>query len=342
MRRDPHEFFERTSSFIKDPDDEAFISVLNQILVEAPLPYRHSCQFDPSLLPIIYIVGAPRSGTTILSQLISRYLPVGYINNIIARFWRCPSVGIRLSKILLGDKGRNSISFESSYGYTNNVAGPHEFGYFWRHWLPIDNSPSHHLDAHSLSQIDVAAFRNALQIEILREFDSPVVFKNIICGFHAKFLCNLHPRSLFVNIERDLHDTCSSILSARMARYGSYSAWWSIKPSSFIKKPDNVVDQVVLQVLDTRREFSEELKDVTCPVIHIDYRSLCENPKDVLELIVEKINELGPQPTSLLDCPPVLKISKPCPLPVHLELSLNFAEERWFSRNIQTKEHLGT
>ena len=49
----------------------------------------------------IHIIGAPRSGTTLLSQLLLSYTQVGYINNLIAAFWNAPLYGIHLSKKLL-------------------------------------------------------------------------------------------------------------------------------------------------------------------------------------------------------------------------------------------------
>ena len=67
----------------------------------------------------IHIIGAPRSGTTLLSQLLLSFTQVGYINNLIAAFWNAPLYGIYLSKKLL-PKAYIS-SFTSDYGATNNI-----------------------------------------------------------------------------------------------------------------------------------------------------------------------------------------------------------------------------
>jgi hypothetical protein len=40
--------------------------------------------------PVFFIVGAPRSGTTLLLQTIINHYNLGYINNFIARFWEAP------------------------------------------------------------------------------------------------------------------------------------------------------------------------------------------------------------------------------------------------------------
>ena len=52
----------------------------------------------------IHILGAPRSGTTLVSQLIPSELPIGYINNLIAAFWKAPIYGVELSKKLISEE----------------------------------------------------------------------------------------------------------------------------------------------------------------------------------------------------------------------------------------------
>ena len=158
MTHDPHETQQRLTRYSANPDDEAWLAALNEHLAEARLP--SVVRGEPSQLPLIYIVGAPRSGTTLLSQVVSRFLDVGYINNLIARFWRRPSVGIHLSRLVLGGGGREQIAFESEHGTTPGAAGPHEFGYFWRHWLQLDAQPTHHLSPAALHR---SSTRSALE-----------------------------------------------------------------------------------------------------------------------------------------------------------------------------------
>ena len=44
---------------------------------------------DPSV-PLLFIVGVPRSGTTLLYQLMCTHLDVGYVSNAMARWWMAP------------------------------------------------------------------------------------------------------------------------------------------------------------------------------------------------------------------------------------------------------------
>ena len=294
MIRDPHEHNARVSRVAKDTTDEAFLEKLNAALDRseelAPRERETAAQ-----LPILYVVGLPRSGTTLLCQVMARYLRVGYVDNIIARFWRRPSVGIRLSKLLLGEDARLGISFKSQHGKTAEPAGPHEFGYFWRTWFNVDASKTHHLTSDELAQVDRDGLRTALRAEFLSTFEMPVVFKGVLCGFHAALLSELHPASLFVHIKRDPLANAVSILSARKARYGTYDAWWSLKPSTypFVPKPADPVEEVLRQMKDVDAEIAAELAKPRVQSIAVNYRDICTDPGAVLEALVARVGLMG-------------------------------------------------
>src|SRR5205085_828191 len=52
-------------------------------------------------LPIVIVVGAPRSGTTVVSQVLAAHLPVTFFNNLTTVFPRAPIVANRLFRRLL-------------------------------------------------------------------------------------------------------------------------------------------------------------------------------------------------------------------------------------------------
>lgn len=324
MLHDPHESHSRIASFAKSSDDETFFASLNRMLADANLSSYTRASSDVSALPIIYIVGAPRSGTTLLSQLLSRYLPVGYIDNIVARFWLRPQVGIRLSRALLGQTGRESIAFDSKHGVTQDISGPHEFGYFWRHWLALDGLETHKLEQFAIQALDLKGLQQVLEREILTEFASPVVFKNVICGFQAEVLTRAHPASLFVRIRRDTGDVVRSILKCRMERYGRYDAWWSLKPSTYplLAKLDSPIQQVVGQVMDCTLEFEQELSKPGVHSLTVEYSDLVNNPNALLLNVCEALKVFNYQMSPLPMHTNVFRHPKKIRLPERLEAEL--------------------
>lgn len=321
--KDPHESRPRLPEYQIDAGQDAWLASLNESLARLELPAPAPSTLDASTLPIIYIVGAPRSGTTLLSQLVSRYLDVGYIDNLIARFWLRPSVGIRLSQIVLGSNRRDSIAMTSRHGSTTGAAGPHEFGYFWRRWLNLDSATTHHLDEGALAELDADGLRDQLRREILATFGRPTVFKNVICGFQAEWLSRVHPRSIFVHISRDFEPTVASILQSRFDRYGSYDAWWSLKPSTFddIRRLPDPVSQVAKQIEDCRREFDRELVRPGVMSMAVDYEDMCRHPGMVLQRICDAVRQQGATLVPPDPVPPPFEPSKGPVLPPGLRMS---------------------
>jgi hypothetical protein len=324
---DPHESGPRLPAHAKDETDEQFLARLNDWL--ARMPVDEPVSTAAAELPLVYVVGAPRSGTTLVSQLLAKYLDVGYINNLIARFWKRPIVGIRLSEICLGADSRRTISLRSSHGVTPGLAGPHEFGYFWRHWFDLDRAATHHLTAQEAARVDGEALGRVLRHEVLGGFSRPTVFKNVICGFQAQLLSGVHPHSLFLHVTRDPLATAGSILTARLARYGSYNAWWSLKPSTFdtIRRSATPAEQVAMQVRDCRAEFTAELSAPGLHAMTLSYEETCRAPEAQLERVCDAIRRVGGDVQPLGPVEP-LELSSGPALPADLREALTAAFER--------------
>lgn len=288
--RDPQEPAARMPELRPDPRDELALAAMNRALSAAAGPV-HPAVPDAARLFAVFVVGAPRSGTTLLSQLLSRHLEVGYVDNVIARFWMRPSAGIALSRSLLGPDARSKITLESRHGSTSTPEGPHEFGYFWRRWLSLDSRTSHHPASDPHVATDVAGLGRALREELLGQFGLPTIFKNPICGLHAPTIAAAHPRSMFIHIVRDRTATCASILRSRVERVGSHSSWWSLKPSGFnrIAAIGDSARQVVAQVDACRAEIDEAIAASGAASLKVGYEAVCSDPAAALTTIAERI-----------------------------------------------------
>lgn len=287
-RPDPHDAGDRLEWARKDEVSERFLAALNRELGEAQLPVASS-PLTPAELPLIYIVGVPRSGTTLLHQLAARHLAVGYIDNLTARFWNRPSVGIVLGRSV----GLGPIALRSRHGVSEGASGPHEFGYFWRRWLDLDSSPTHHLDEPAQSRVDRSGLRAALRDELLAWHGRPVVLKNLVCGFHARLLSDVHPRSVFVQVTRDRAEVARSIIRSRIDRYGDHRTWWSLKPSTYPFDEPNAAREVVRQVDDCLAELRRELSQPGVTAIEVAYDEVCAQPERALDAIREAVAQTG-------------------------------------------------
>ncbi|HXH95706.1 MAG TPA: sulfotransferase, partial [Gaiellaceae bacterium] len=209
-------------AFAKDPDEERFLERLNEIL--APGAEADLLDLDEAF-PTLHVVGAPRSGTTLLYQVVASGLEVGYVNNLVAAFWRAPVYGIRLSRKLgLDELGS---SFASGFGRTRGVQEPHEFGYFWNGHLrypDMSERPSEHEET-----IDWLNLRRVL-LNMAHASGRPMAFKPMLLVWHLERMAELMPRTCYVWIRREQRQTALSLLAMRQALFGTLDEWASLRP----------------------------------------------------------------------------------------------------------------
>ena len=89
-----------------------------------------------SKIPPIFIVGAPRTGSTIVYQLITQYFDTIYFNNLVHLARENTYFGFWLSNKFFKENPHNS--FKSNHGdtLTGGLHAPSEGGQIWQKWLP--------------------------------------------------------------------------------------------------------------------------------------------------------------------------------------------------------------
>ncbi len=273
----------RTKAYSKDEQAENFLLEMNRLLMEREQSLYKNFEIAH---PFLFIFGAPRSGTTLLTQLIAASLDVGYINNLMARFWLAPVHGIRLSRHVLGND--REITFRSHYARTAAITDIHEFGYFWRYWLKKESVRGVTHAAEIEMEIDWQGLRTTLA-NIQHEFDRAMVFKNIFGSYHLRKMREVLGKVIYIYIERDPLDTAISILDARRNYYTDLNTWWSYMPVEYnLLKDRDYMEQIAGQVYFLRRYYRKRLQDDAAGIsVQIDYETLCRQPADVLNRIRE-------------------------------------------------------
>ena len=255
-----------------------YLNEINRLIDSVERP-----KIKKEIFPNIFIFGVPRSGTTLFSQALIYCLDVGYINNLIARFYKAPFLGAIISKDINIPK---IISFESSLGRTPLISDPHEFGYFWTEIFGYKNSKDIKIDEFDSSKLKL----NKMKEEILAlnwVFEKPCVFKNTLTGLFIKEISEKLKKSIFIYVERNPFDNAVSLLKARYKMYGTPNIWWSLKPKEYEKiKDKSPEEQVVAQVFFLKKEFSNKIKDMK-NVLQIKYEEFCKSPMESIEEVVD-------------------------------------------------------
>jgi LPS sulfotransferase NodH len=274
----------RRGAYAKDASGERFLEELNEYLA----PRERELYADYEIEhPFVFVLGLPRSGTTLLSQLLAYCLDAGYVNNFAARFWLAPVHGIRLARLIAADA--EQPSFESDYARTKSLLDIHEWGYFWRHWLRKHTFDDVVHAREREDEIDWAGLRLTLA-NVQHELGKALVAKNMLGAYHLPRLRRELGPVVYVLIERDELDAAVSILDARRKYYDDPRTWWSYIPPEYpLLEGRDEWEQVAGQVHYLARFYERALAEVgEDAVVRVTYEHVTRDPAAVLAAVCER------------------------------------------------------
>lgn len=238
--------------------------------------------------PNIFILGLPRSGTTLLSQLLFNCLNFYCTNNLMARFWEVPLTGAFLSKLIIGQ--RKGTSYKSFYGKTDDICEPHEFSWFWHNLLKIKNIKEYNPIV-AETEINWPEMKKIFY-NLNHILDGPIVYKPLeLSAYHLKKFNKEFKNILFIYIERDLKDVMYSLAKSRKDYFNDYNMWWGSYPLEYnLIKDKPFEEQIVYQVLYLDKMYREKLPELDIRrLLIIRYEDMCNNPEGMLSTITDRM-----------------------------------------------------
>lgn len=245
-----------------------------------PEDRRHTDRFDAPRYPVTFVVALPRAASTLFQQILASTTDIGYVSNLLARFWQAPSHGAALARSL---RDPHFVSnFRSMYGNTTGPLEPAEWGWFWQRWLRLDGN-EHYVQRGKPP--DLAGLARTLAA-VENAFGAPLIFDNVFALANLDVLRRALPNVLAAYVRRDSRAVCKSILNARLERYGSLHAFYGHRPRTMddLLRVADPVEQVVLQVKAIQAEIDETLRGFPPgSVFTADYADLVSAPGLVAE-----------------------------------------------------------
>lgn len=237
--------------------------------------------FDRPQQPVVFIVAPPRAASTLFQQLTRSTLSVGCVSNIMARFWMAPYIGAVLEQDMSDPDFVSSLKSYGRHYNPVNAHEPHEWGWFWAHWLQLKPGefycpPRHRIDRDGLN-------RKLAAVQAVKR--APLLFDNVYAMCNLPLLLEAIPRVLLVRIRRSHYYVANSVLNARIDRHGDVSAFFSHKPRNIerLLEIDDPVEQSVAQVHAIATEIDNLIAAVNPDdIFDVDYPDIVGDPHGVM------------------------------------------------------------
>ena len=235
--------------------------------------------------PPVLIVGAPRSGTTMLYQLLLSCADLAYISNLLAAF---PALMPRLCRAWPRLAGPYSPQVrEAEQGFIPGLLSPSEAGKIMDAWFGSAD-----------------ATRNAAQIRatvaaISEARCAPLLVKSLTIGQHLDRLRATFPKARLIHIRRDSVYVAQSILLSRQRLAIKPGEWWSVRAPGDPPRPlQSDEEAAAWQAVSVDRFLAAKLaSDGT--VVRVDYEGLCDRPEVEMARLVDGLG-LAPRPAPAL------------------------------------------
>lgn len=246
----------------------------------SPLEYFLEYRARSDNHPICFIVGPPRSGSTLLYELMVTRFQCGHFTNFAKRLFRVPVAATWLCRKAMRTR---QGAFNSVYGELQGWAAPNEAGRIWAHWMPY--AAPYFLDRPGLTP---ARMRRKMAA-ISRIAGRPMIVKNMILQSDFPLQLKTFPNAVFLYIERDWADNALSLVRARQDKTSmDETGWWSLRPTGWEAYSDaDPVTQSCAQVILSHRDVRQGFGALENParILKISYETLCSDPERILSEI---------------------------------------------------------
>lgn len=240
--------------------------------------------------PPIFIIGAPRSGTSLLYELMVTRYRFAIISNLAHRFYLTPLAASRLGKSWIQAWRGN---FESRYGHIAGWGAPNEGGWVWRRWLRDGDWT----DGAAFPKRHMSGPRRLVS-GLSSIFGAPFLNKNVMHSNRLLLMQRIWPDALYIHVRRDVTDNARSIVRAERKDGGPVpdaENWWSVRPSiaeNYVGSSDVV--RAVAQVIGVDADIKRDMQVIGTEYMWvIDYSDMCDDPRRVLEGVAKFLEGRG-------------------------------------------------
>jgi hypothetical protein len=242
--------------------------------------------------PAVFVIGPPRSGSTLMYQVLNNVFENNHLTNIWNLLYSTPAIGARISHRLCKD---HVASYQSMKGFVPGFCGEAEGMKFWKYWTGqgLEERPERLKERKTKKLVRILSGP-------ANPGSKPFFSGYIGHAFTISFLRKHFPKALFIYMQRDLISNAYSIYRLFPEQ------WFSLKPQGINEQEDRY-NQIASQLILIHQKILASLQHDIVPV---SYESLCQNPQQVVNQIKQVAQKNGIELALKHKLPSQFKVSK--------------------------------
>jgi len=218
--------------------------------------------------PPIFVLGAPRSGTTALFLTFVNSYHLSYFPNLSDYAPRIPVTAAAAGWVLT----RYRPTFRQHFGVVDQPLGPSDGWNIFHRWFDRDYEEA----------IDTRRFTHLQRLVTTFEhlFRAPFCVRHNLSSIRIQHLLKLFPHAFFPAIFRDFREAAVSLAEAYRVHDVSTDRWWSAGPPhcDFLDF-ESPLEKAVYQVLGVEAIMRRDLQRIPDDrSLLLSYRTFCEDP----------------------------------------------------------------
>lgn len=238
---------------------------------------------QPPRLPVIFVVGAPRTGTTLVAQVLINHLPVCFLNNLTAVFPRAPIVANVLLRPWVRQK---PIQYQSFYGKSRYFSGPNDGLQIWDRWIGRERRYAPEV-LDETSKEHMGRFFGAFE----EAFQRPIVNKNNSLSVYAHLIAEVFGQAYFICMTRHPVYLAQAFLRARTDMHADVSIPYGVDdPQAVRARPEHYIEDICRHVLFHEKKIKENLDTIGPERFWlVSYEEFCQQPAQLVQRVSEQI-----------------------------------------------------